>query len=221
MAELNQIRRERAADSIYDALRQAILDHAFRPGERLDVQSLARKFDVSPTPVKSAIQMLATVGLVDIRPRSGTFVARSTAGDVAETFDIRRALECLAAETAVVNLSDDVLRHIAELIERMRARLGAQPHYRYNTEFHRTLIQLSGNRKLLEMYDDLNAHIRIARIHSFQGAWQARVPEEHAEHLAIFMALKDRNACELIRCLTKHIDRAKNILVESLKGNES
>lgn len=221
MVELKQIRRERAADSIYGALRQAILDHLFRPGDRLDVQSLAKKFDVSCTPVKSAIEMLATVGLVDIRPRSGTFVARSTAADLAETFDIRRALECLAAETAALNVSAEVLRHMAELIEKMRTPLDAEQHYRYNTEFHRVLIRLSGNRKLVEMYDDLNAHIRIARIHSFQGAWQARVPEEHTEHLEIFNALRDRKVSELISSLTRHITRAKHALVESLKGNKS
>src|SRR4051812_18159346 len=114
MAELQQIKRERAADSIFAALRHAILEHDFLPGERLDVQSLAKKFDVSQTPVKHALHMLATTGLVEIKPRSGTFVASLAAIDVAETFDIRRALECLAAETALKNVDDAAIDHLSK-----------------------------------------------------------------------------------------------------------
>jgi len=216
--ELGQIRRERAADSVCEALRHAILEGVFLPGERLDVQALAKKFDVSATPVKNAIQMLATVGLIEIKPRSGTFVAGLSATDVAETFDIRRALECLAVETAVSNVTDDVLDQLWQLIEKMKAPVSAEQHSHDNTKFHRTLIQLSGNRKLLEVYDELNAHIRIARIHGSHGNWQLRVGAEHAEHAEIFHALQTKNARELANALTKHIDRAKAALIESLKG---
>jgi GntR family transcriptional regulator, rspAB operon transcriptional repressor len=220
VAGLSQIKRERAADSIYEALRHAILNHVFQSGERLDVQSLARKFDVSPTPVKSAIQMLVTVGLVEIKPRSGTFVARLTARDVAETFDLRRALECLAAESAVHNVTDNAVRHLSDLIDKMHGSLRTEDHIKYNTEFHRTLIGLSGNHKLLRVYDELHAHIRIARIHSSQESWHARLAYEQEEHVEILDALRKRDAPEMIRALTKHMNRAKEVLLESLKGQK-
>ncbi|HXN21725.1 MAG TPA: GntR family transcriptional regulator [Candidatus Dormibacteraeota bacterium] len=220
MVELSQIKRERAADSIYEALRHAILNHVFQSGERLDVRLLARKFDVSATPVKSAIQMLVTVGLVEIKPRSGTFVARLTARDVAETFDLRRALECLAAESAVHNVTDNALRHLSDLIDKMRGSLRTEDHSKYNTDFHRTLIRLSGNHKLLGVYDALHAHIRIARIHSSQESWHARLPYEQEEHVEILDALRKRDAPGMIRALTKHINRAKEVLLESLKGQK-
>jgi DNA-binding GntR family transcriptional regulator len=87
--ELAKIQRERAVDAVYHALRQAIVSSLMKPGERLNVEELAGKLGVSLTPVRSAIQQLATEGLVEIHPRSGTFVASLSAQDVE---DIRNPL---------------------------------------------------------------------------------------------------------------------------------
>src|SRR3982750_4983955 len=110
--EFEKIQRERAVDSVYQAMRQAIVSCAIKPGERLNVEELAEKLGVSLTPVRGAIQQLATEGLVEIRPRSGTFVASLTVQDVDETFRIRCALECLAARDAIHQFSDRDGRHL-------------------------------------------------------------------------------------------------------------
>jgi DNA-binding GntR family transcriptional regulator len=220
MAELQQIERVRAADSIFAALRRAILDHDFLPGERLDVQFLAKKFDVSPTPVKSALAMLASAGLVEIKPRSGTFVVNLTAADVAETFDIRRALECLAAETALRNVDEASIGQLSRLVDKMQNSKSAEEHDKLNSEFHRSLVKLSGNRRLLEVYDDLNAHLRIARIHSTKKSWMSRVSGEHAEHAEILQAIKQSDLEKLTDALTRHINRAKEMLAADLKEAE-
>src|SRR5207237_6695976 len=107
--ELTKIHRERAVDAVYQALRQAIVSSLMKPGERLNVDELAAKLGVSLTPVRSAIQQLATEGLVDILPRSGTFVASLSIQDVEETFDIRCALEQLAGEKACRNVTPAAL----------------------------------------------------------------------------------------------------------------
>src|SRR5579864_8576981 len=99
--EFTKIQRERAVDSVYQAMRQAIVTCVIKPGELLNVEDLAEKFGVSLTPVRGAIQQLATDGLIEIRPRSGTFVAGLHRQEIDETFKIRCALECLAAEEAV------------------------------------------------------------------------------------------------------------------------
>ena len=220
MVKLDPIPRERASDIIYEALRSAILDHVFLPQERLDVRVLSRKFGVSPTPVKTAIHMLATVGLVEVRPRSGTFVAQLSAKDVAETFRIRCALECLAAESAVRNVDQQVVEQLRKLIDSMRRPSSAEQHAKQNTEFHRIIVRLSGNRRLLEIYDDLNAHIRIARIHSAQSEWKCRIVAEHEEHQEIVAALTRREPRLLAEALRKHIERGSEALVAALKVKE-
>src|SRR6202140_2242262 len=118
--EFTKIQRERAVDSVYQAMRQAIVSCVIKPGERLNVEELAEKFGVSLTPVRGALQQLATEGLVEIRPRSGTFVASLTAQDVEETFQLRGALECLAAEEGLRNISPQQLRRLKELVRSLR-----------------------------------------------------------------------------------------------------
>src|SRR5436305_10192799 len=121
--EFTKIQRERAVDSVYQAMRQAIVTCAIKPGERLNVEELAEKFGVSLTPVRGAIQQLATEGLIEIRPRSGTFVANLNHQEVDETFKIRCALECLAAEEAIHRFTQDQVRRLKELLASLKKRI--------------------------------------------------------------------------------------------------
>ena len=161
--KLPRLQRERAVDAVYNALRQAIVSYGLKPGTRLNVEELAEQLGVSLTPVRSAIQQLSTEGLVDIKPRSGTFVASLTAQDVEETFRIRCALECLAAEDAIGRLGEQDFKRLRELLKAMKRPLKTEAdreaHERNNSELHQTILRASGNRRLQEMYDALNAHI--------------------------------------------------------------
>ena len=72
--DLARIPRKRATDEVYEAMRQAIITRVFKPGERLQVEEIAQKLGVSLTPVRHALQQLSTEGLIEIHPRSGTYV---------------------------------------------------------------------------------------------------------------------------------------------------
>src|SRR5215510_12533994 len=142
--ELAKIQRERAVDAVYQALRQAIVSSLMKPGERLNVDELAQKLGVSLTPVRSAIQQLSNEGLVEVRPRSGTFVASLTPQDVEETFRIRCALECLAAEDAISHLGAQDFRKLKDLMKAMKKPVRTAPdreaHERANLDFHETIL---------------------------------------------------------------------------------
>jgi len=220
--ELAKIERQRAMDAVYEALRQAIVTCAIKPGERLNVYELSAKLGVSLTPVRSAIQQLATEGLVEIRPRSGTFAANLTPRDVEETFKIRCALECLAGEEAVHYISTEQIRRLRELLRALRKPVrndaDRAAHERHNSELHRIIIQASGNQRLQELYETLNAHLRIVRVHAGESSWLERLEEEHAEHEAMVSALEARDAAALIAALRKHIYRAKDAMVAALEA---
>jgi DNA-binding GntR family transcriptional regulator len=218
---LARIEQRRATDEVHQALRDAILTRVFAPGQRLNVEDLAANLGVSFTPVRQALQLLAAEGLIVIQPRSGTYVATLSPRDVEETFDIRAALECLAAETAVVNATDEDLETAKSILERL-----AQPvrsdddyarHAKANTELHHMIVRLSGNRRLAEMYDGLHAHLTIARLHRAGGSWQSRLSSEHSEHEQIVDAFCRRHSQDLQIALRKHIDRAKRELVTELQ----
>jgi DNA-binding GntR family transcriptional regulator len=222
--EFTKIQRERAVDSVYQAMHQAIVDCALKPGERLNVEELAEKFGVSLTPVRGAIQQLATEGLIEIRPRSGTFVASLNHQEIDETFKIRCALECLAGEEAVQRISPDDLERLRELIRRLKKKVVTEQdrkaHEKDNSELHQIIVEASGNRKLQEMYHALNAHIKIVRIHAAEANWPVRMQEEQAEHEAIVSALEARDAAALTAAMRKHIYRAKDAMLAALKVAE-
>lgn len=220
--KLPRLQRERAVDAAYDVLRQAIVSSQLPPGGRLNVDELAEQLGVSLTPVRGAIQRLATEGLVEIHPRSGTYVASLTLQDVEETFQIRAALEGLAAELAAVTLTAGELgrlRQVHKSLKRLaRGVEDCAEHDRLNSEFHQTIITASGNRRLQELYAALHAHIKIARIHAAESGWPARQRQEAVEHEAILAALEARDGAGAAEAIRRHIERAKEALVASLRA---
>ena len=219
--ELTRITRQRASDEVYQALRQSILSQLFAPGERLQVDDIAEKLGVSLTPVRQAIQQLSTEGLIEIRPRSGTYVAQLTAQDVEETFDLRTALECLAAERAVERATEEQCRELRRLLGELERPVVTEDdrkrHERDNRCFHKLLIDASGNRRLAESYEGMNAHLQIVRVHSQQSGWAERLQVEQAEHEEIVAALEARDVARLQTALRTHIQRARVSLIEGLR----
>jgi DNA-binding GntR family transcriptional regulator len=215
-----KIHRRRIADDVYERIRDAILTRGFLPGERVDIPALAKTFDVSQMPVRQAIGRLADAGLVEIFPRSGTYIAQIDPREIAETFEVRCALERLAAASAVRNATAADVEAIAALVDAMDETVDdsgrRRRHEELNTAFHRRIVELSGNRKLLEIYEDLEAHIKIARVHAASGEWRARVAQEQIEHRGIVDALRRRHAAEMADALTNHIRRAQRNLLADL-----
>jgi DNA-binding GntR family transcriptional regulator len=222
---LTPIDRRRISDTVYDQIRRAILERQVVPGERLSIPELAERFDVSQMPVRQAIGRLSDEGLVEVRPRSGTYVAQVDARDIEETFEIRLALERLAAESATKNVTAKDIEKLAELVDQMDTvgseNLDPEGHDRLNSDFHRRIIRLSGNQKLYEMYEQLNAHLKIARIHMSSNDWPSRVEREQAEHREIVAALRHGNSKALADALSRHITRSREALVADIRKSET
>lgn len=221
---LGKIERRRAVDDVHQAIREAILDRRFPPRMRLNVEELASQLGVSLTPVRSAIQLLAAEGLVDVHSRSGTFVATLSRRDLEEIFDIRCALECLAAETAAKRLTADAIersRKLAAIMQKpVKNDSQRKIHEQANSEFHDIIIRASGNQRLADMYESLQAHIAMCRLHRLDENWQTRLPQEQKEHQEIIEALEKRDAKALTKALRSHILRAKDVLLEHLETPE-
>ena len=215
--KLTPLKRERAVDSVHDALKQAILGSLLHPGERLNVESLAQKLGVSLTPVRHAIQVLAQEGLVEVKPRSGTFVASVSAEDVRETFELRCALECMAVEKASDNMGPKDLDRLKALVKKMRTPIqdeaGQKEHEENNKEFHLILLRAADNQRLLEMHDALNANIKIARIHASEDDWVHRLSQEHDEHQAIVDAVAQKKKAQAVKAMRNHVFRAMDSLI--------
>ena len=187
----------------------------------MDIKDLTAKLGVSLTPVRDAINRLAAEGLIEIRPRSGTFVTDLSPDDVADTFEVRTALECLAAEKMISRISAQHVEVFRELIADLEKPVSTERdrifHERKNVELHSLIVELSGNRKLIEIYRGLNAHIKIARIHYSREGWTQRIEQEKAEHRTILRAIEQRDLARLVEALRLHIRHASVGLVEDIK----
>lgn len=230
--QLRRLTRKRATDEVYETLRDAILNRVFKPGERLQVDEIADRLGVSLTPVRHAIQQLATEGLIEIKPRSGTFVATLSIEDIEATFDVRIALECLAAEKAIERIRPADLHKLEDLLETLRKPVlnedALRKHEKANSELHLLLIESAGNRRLTEIYKGLNAHLTIARIHAAERNHDTDAPPaqetakrfevEQAEHDAIIAALQARDLPRMQAAVRAHIGRAKESLMNAWKS---
>jgi DNA-binding GntR family transcriptional regulator len=202
---------------VYDALRNAILTSTFQPGQRLDVRHLAAELGVSPTPIKEAITRLEAEALIEVRPRSGTFVTAVSPEDIYETFEIRCALECLAGEKAIAHATPADIARLRAIADGIAAASDDSTHSAGNVDFHKTIVTLAGSDRLRDTYESLEAHIQIARIHLGRRDWTTRLAEEHAEHVAIVDAIASRQRDAAVAALRTHIMRAAESLVRDLR----
>jgi len=216
---INQVR---ISDQVYEYLRGEITTGRLVPGERLDLDQLVERLKISKMPIKEALGRLATEGLVDIQSRRGTYVGRVDARDLEETFAVRRVLEMLAGELAVGRIGESDLARLRKLIVRMEESSEVAAHVELNFQFHGLIVELSDNRKLIEMYERLSVPIQVAGIHYRSEGWLERLAQEQQEHRAIVDALASRDAEEVARAISAHIGRGGRSLLEDVeKSKES
>ena len=217
MPELVTLQAERLTDTIYELLRERILNGTYPPGERLPVDLIARQLGVSQTPVKGALGLLVSEGLVRTSPRRGTFVTEIDERTLIESLAIRAALEQLAAETLLDHVTETDVARLSELVQRIQNATEVDEHFRLNLEFHEVLVNLSGNLRLAEIYRQLKAHIQMALIHSRSENWTGRVPNETDEHLAILAAIDARDRDALKAAIDAHLTHARASLLGQLR----
>ncbi len=211
---INQLR---ISDQVYEYLRGEITMGRLVPGERLDLDQLVERLKVSKMPIKEALGRLATEGLVDIQSRRGTYVGRVDVRDLQETFEVRRVLEMLAGELAVARVGEAELARLRELIVRMEESSEVAPHVELNFQFHGLIVELSGNRKLIEMYERLSVPIQVAGIHYRSEGWLERLVQEQLEHRAIVDALESRDGEAVTRAIGAHIRRGGSSLLDDVE----
>ena len=210
---------------IYRVLRSKVFSGELAPGAKLDLDYLERALRVSRTPINSALIRLSEEGLVDIVPRRGTFIRELTTADVAEVWDIRRALELLAAEVGMANVDEDNLRHARTLLDNLAASRRAKDEAYVESaaldrDYHLALVGLARSRRLVETYKALHVDVINARIfyHGRLRAWE----ETDAEHRAILKAYEARDVEAAKSAITAACLNAKTVLlrrIEELGGS--
>jgi len=151
------------ADKVAGQLSAAIANGELRPGERLIEEKLAEGFGVSRGPVREALKMLCSVGLVEIRPNRGTYVAHAKTQQFDELIVMRAMVEGLAARLATSRATPEARRELEDIVGRMEemARKGRAFALRdVDWSFHERICVLSGSELLLEVWRAMRDKIR-------------------------------------------------------------
>lgn len=206
---------KRVKESIYSDLRKAIIFGKLGPGERLIEIQLSQQYNCSRGPIREALSKLAQEGFVEIFPNRGASVAKISSEEVADYYSLLALLEGKAVEWATPNLNQKdfaLLDHIQKLLhqsldkeEDVRMRLWSE----HNRSFHQVFWVRCGNRKLRDTVEDIRQQIFRFR---YTSLMVASYNDYYKDHEEIIAAAKAGNATEAGAAMTRHIDRAKQIL---------
>lgn len=205
---------------VFEHLREAIINGDLRPGERLMEMQLAEEMGVSRTPVREAIRKLELEGLVIMVPRRGAYVSDLSIKDVAETYEIRSALEALAAGLAAERITPDESEELERILVQIGECIAANDLERsieLDEEFHNILYRASRNDRLVQIIYNLREQIH--RFRSTSLGTPGRLEAVLSEHTKIAEAISDRNADLAQRLAQEHIENAENALMEWKKGH--
>lgn len=206
---------------VFEHLREAIVKGKLRPGERLMEMQLADDMGVSRTPVREAIRKLELEGLVIMVPRRGAYVADLSIKDVAETFEIRSALEALAAGLAAERITAEESEEMERILVRISSAVEAGDFKQtvdLDEQYHNLLYRASHNDRLMQILSNLREQIQRFRVTTL--AMPGRVRGVLQEHRNIAEAISERNAELAHQLALEHIENAENALMEWIRGQK-
>jgi DNA-binding GntR family transcriptional regulator len=209
----------------YETLKEEILSTRLRPGEAVPTERLTATLGVGRTPIREAVLRLEKEGLVEIRPRMGTFVSALNLREIREMYEVRRTLEGLAARRASRHASAD---RLADAERGLGPYRGADPATLRAEDYagmqeagqalHRLIVDTCQNEVLARLIRSLQDHFR--RFRSLSRTLPQKLLTSHAQHLEILEALKARDEDRAERLVHEHFDAAARSLLDSLMGEE-
>lgn len=199
---------------VSETLRDAIAAGVLQPGERLMEIQLAEELGVSRTPVREAIRKLELEGFVVMVPRRGTYVADLSLKDINEVFEIRTALDVLAAGLAAERITDEEL----ELLERLLVHIGEyidngdmEKIVDADSQFHDILYKASRNDRLVGIINNLRE--QFTRFRTISIAYPGRLKDTWEEHRRQVEAIAQRNVDVAMQLAREHMENAEQTLL--------
>ena len=192
-------------EEVAERLRQRIYARELAPGDWIDELKIAGDLGISRTPLREALKVLATEGLVTMKLRRGAYVTEASPKDLADVYHLLSLLETDAARTVAEHASAAALAELNGLHRELEAAAhDTDRFFALNEAFHLRLLELADNRWRLQMVQDLRKVMKLHRQHSLQKA--GRLDQSLAEHRALLAALTARDPERAAACMRQHFD---------------
>jgi DNA-binding GntR family transcriptional regulator len=193
-------------EDVADKLREQIFSKKLLPGSWLDEQSLAEQFGISRTPMREAIKVLASEGLITIKMRRGAYVTEVFRSDLEQIFTILSLLEVQAAKEAATKASEaqlNLLDHLHHRLETAAADRDIEQFFEINVKFHELIQEIAGNRWMNGVVADLRKVLKLHRRDSLTST--GRLQNSLLEHREILRALLKRDVAASESAMQKHL----------------
>lgn len=204
-------------EQILERIETLILNGELVPGDHLSEYALAERWRVSRAPIREACRVLQHAGVLEIIRNRGVFVRKVTLEDVLHLFDIRGALWRLATREATLNLTNRHAQRLGELIseiDEVIAREDPDAYLTLNSAFHDLIIDISGNRPLIQMQRDLFIQARLFRRSAL--ARDHNLADRNEDHRRMLAAMRQGDVEEAGRQAELHVARSKQRFVDAL-----
>ena len=189
---LPQSLKQRALyEEVAELLREKIFNHQLAAGAWIDELKIAAEYGISRTPLREALKVLATEGLVTMKVRRGAYVTEVNDKDLSDVFHLMALLEADAARTVAQTATDQQLKELETLHQQLeKSTKDQKDHIRFftlNEAFHTKLLEVANNRWAGQMVADLRKVMKLNRHNSLFKT--GRITESLKEHQAIMAAL--------------------------------
>lgn len=190
-------------EEVAELLRQRIFNRELAPGSWIDELKLAEEYGISRTPLREALKVLATEGLVTMKVRRGAYVTEVSERDLADVYHLLALLESDAAGVVATKASDVQLKELATLHKELEKSVGQrEKFFELNEAFHMRLLAIANNRWRDQMVADLRKVMKLNRHNSLLKS--GRIQESLAEHQAIMTALLARDPTGTVQAMQSH-----------------
>jgi DNA-binding GntR family transcriptional regulator len=211
------IRRRPLHDEATERIRDMIVEGRLSAGEWINETELCRQLQISRTPLREALKVLAAEGLVELVPRRGARVSQLSVRELVDLFEALSGVEGLAAELAAIRMSAadlETLRQLQVRIERRHTAKDRHEYFRDNQDLHETIVRFSGNQEIVAIHARLIARVRRARYQALLS--ESRWAESVQEHALILSALESRDARRAGDLIRRHVTRTGEVVRASL-----
>ncbi|WP_121614665.1 GntR family transcriptional regulator [Virgibacillus halodenitrificans] len=191
---------------IADQLKKKIWNKEIEFGERLLESDLAESFDVSRSTIREALKILEIEELVISKARKGTYVATFTEKDLDEIIELRTLIETTAFSKALPKLESFHFNTLEEITKEMKIKAQAQDWkalFDLDVQFHRYVVDLCDNSRIIKIYDSLQVQIRTFLMHLDQ--YYSSFHSFYEEHQALLEALKTKDSSVVKEKVKNHI----------------
>lgn len=190
-------------EEVAELLRQRIFRRELEPGSWIDEVKLSQEYGISRTPLREALKVLATEGLVTMKVRRGAYVTEVSDRDLAEVYHLLSLLESDAAGVVAQKASEAELKELKALHAELEAATrNREKFFAINERFHMRVLEIAGNKWRDQLVADLRKVMKLNRHNSLLKA--GRVKESMLEHRAIMDAIARRDGKLAMKRMQEH-----------------